>query len=226
MDPSQNHDSVSLICLVTRRRYKFPQHLCCLRNWKGKGKKRLEVVVTPSSLSPEQRGGALGENRGDRRHPALLRGQQAASKCRQPENMVWRALGSQECFNGDIFNSLCTRRTPLLMACTKANPALTYNLPNPSCLSLLAGCCHDHHLPARGGEEVVTRQSQSWKGSQHYPSLMGSCNVQTWAAEQRGESSPCSLPMQLWKRKMDIKEDGYEGRGGKERTYVLDSTPI
>lgn len=151
MDPSQNHDSVSLICLVTRRRYKFPQHLCCLRNWKGKGKKRLEVVVTPSSLSPEQRGGALGENRGDRRHPALLRGQQAASKCRQPENMVWRALGSQECFNGDIFNSLCTRRTPLLMACTKANPALTYNLPNPSCLSLLAGCCHDHHLPARGG---------------------------------------------------------------------------
>ena len=151
MEPSQNRDSVSLICLVTRQRYKFPQHLCCLRSWKGKGKKRLEVGVTPSSLRPEQRGGALGENRGDRRHPAPLRGQQAASKCRQPENMVWRALGSRERFNGDIFNSLCTRRAPFLMACTKANPALTYNLPNSSCPSLLSSCCRDRHLPGQGG---------------------------------------------------------------------------
>lgn len=90
MEPSQNRDSISLICLVTRQRYKFPQHLCCLRSWKGNGK-RPEVGVTPSSLGPEQQGGALGENRGDRRHRAPLHGQQAASKCRQPENTGWKS---------------------------------------------------------------------------------------------------------------------------------------
>lgn len=73
MEPSQNRGSVSLICLVTRQGYKFPQHLCCLRNWKTKGeRKRLEVGVTPGWLRPKQRGGALAADGGDRSHPALL----------------------------------------------------------------------------------------------------------------------------------------------------------
>lgn len=123
MEPWQNCDSLSLICVVTRQRYKFPQHLWCLRSWKGKGKKkRLEVGVTPSSLGPEQQGGALRENRGDRRHPAPLQGQQAASKYCQPENMVWRAPGSWEGFNGDIFNNLCTRRAAFFMVFDKSKP--------------------------------------------------------------------------------------------------------
>jgi len=204
MEPSQNRDSVSQICLVTRQRYKFPQHLCCLRSWKGKGKKRLEVGVTPSSLRPEQQGGALGENRGDRRHPAPLQGQQAASKRQQPENMVRRALGSRECFNRDIFNSLCTRRAPFLMTRTKANPALIYNLPNPSCLSLLSSCCHDRHLPAQGGRS----------GDEPEPELKGPpTSLQPCGLENREGNPPRSLPVGLRERKMDIKEDGYEGRG-------------
>lgn len=149
--------------------------------------------VTPGSLRPEQRGGALGENRGDRRYPALLRGQQAASKCRQPENMVWRALGSRECFNGDIFNSLCTRRAPFLMACTKADPALTYNLPNPSCLSLLSGCCHDRHLPAQG-EEAVTRQSWSGKGPHAAPTSWAAATWRHGGENREGNPPPAPSP--------------------------------
>lgn len=130
MEPSQNRDSVSLICLVTRQRYKFPQHLCCLRSWRGKGKPRPEVRVTPSSLSPAQQGCALERIEetegtqlcsGGSRLPAKHQPGNGAAELRQPQG-----------FHGDVFNSLCATRAPFLMACTKANPALTCNLPGPA----------------------------------------------------------------------------------------------
>lgn len=97
MEPSQDRDSVSLIRLVTRQRYKFPQHLCCLRSWKGKGKARLEVGVTPSSLSPAQRGGALGrieETEGTQRCSG---GSRLPAK-HQPANGACTAPGSPRAF--------------------------------------------------------------------------------------------------------------------------------
>lgn len=142
--------------------------------------------MTPGSLRPEQRGGALGENRGDRRHRAPFRGQQAASKCRQPGGTGWRALGRREHFNGDILNSLCTGRAPFLTACMKATPALPCHLPKPSCLSLLPGCCHDCHLPARREGRGSNVDVGGSRCPQRCLSLTDSCTWRQGQGTRRG----------------------------------------
>lgn len=166
--------------------------------------------MTPGSLRPEQQGGALGENRGDRRHRAPRRGQQAAGKCRQPRGMGWRALGCREHFNGDIFNSLCTGRAPFLMACMKATPALPCHLPKPSCLSLLPGCCRNCHLPAR-------REGRGGNVVGSCPSLVASCTWRQGQGTRRGILLllPCHKTARKKKKKSVLKRMNVKGREGK-----------
>lgn len=153
--PSQNRDSVSLICLVTRQRYKSSQHLCCLRSWKGKGKAG-ESGSDPQLTEPRTAGRSPGKNRGDRRHPALIRGQPAKH---QPANGACTAPGSPRAFMETFFNSLCATRALFLMACTKANPPLTCSSPGP------AACrCSPTVTASSSGQDAVRWHSRGSKG--------------------------------------------------------------
>lgn len=167
--------------------------------------------VTPRSLRPQQQGGALGENRRDRRHSAQLGGQQAASKCCQPEMMVWRALANQQCFDGASFNSLCMGRAHFLMACTKAKPALPQSPAACPCSAAVVVAVPFQPRGGRSGDKAEAELN----GSLTQPQPHGQLQLGDRAGEQGGQPSPCCLLLRLWESRVTIKMGSDEGRAGE-----------